>query len=119
MERVASAYQVETFHVYVLTNAIFAEGVEGGSQHSVELRHIPGTTTHLGRICAVNQLSREIAQGQHTVEEAFQILEKIQKTPYSPCPWPPPPAPWAAPLSATCLGATPSMPSPPCSAACC
>ena len=48
MERVASAYQVETFHVYVLTNAIFAEGVEGGSQHSVELRHIPGTTTHLG-----------------------------------------------------------------------
>ena len=86
MERVASAYQVETFHVYVLTNAIFAEGVEGGSQHSVELRHIPGTTTHLGRICAVNQLSREIAQGQHTVEEAFQILEKIQKTPYSPLP---------------------------------
>ena len=30
MERVAAAYQVETFHVYVLTNAIFAEGVEGG-----------------------------------------------------------------------------------------
>ena len=86
MERVAAAYQVETFHVYVLTNAIFAEGVEGGSQHSVELRHIPGTTTHLGRICAVNQLSREIAQGQHTVEEAFQILGKIQKTPYSPLP---------------------------------
>ncbi len=51
MERVASAYQVETFHVYVLTNAIFAEGVGGDSQHSVELRHIPGTTTHLGRIC--------------------------------------------------------------------
>ena len=71
MERVASAYQVETFHVYVLTNAIFAEGVEGGSQHSVELRHIPGTTTHLGRICAVNQLSREIARNAQQTRDYF------------------------------------------------
>lgn len=86
MERVAAAYQAEKFNVYVLTNAIFAVGTERGQERSVELRHIPSTTTHLGRICAVNQLSREIAQGKHTVAEAFQILQSIREVPYSPLP---------------------------------
>ena len=38
MERVAQAYQVEKFNVYVLTNAIFAVGMEQGKERSVELR---------------------------------------------------------------------------------
>ena len=86
MERVARAYRVEKFNVYVLTNAIFAVGTEQGQEHSVELKHVPSTTNHLGRISAVNQLSREIAQGRHTVEEAFQILGRIREIPYSPLP---------------------------------
>ncbi len=86
MERVAQAYHVEKFNVYVLTNAIFAIGMERDRERSVELKHVPGTTTHLGRISAVNQLSREIAQGERTVEEAFEALEKIRKIPYSPLP---------------------------------
>lgn len=86
MERVAQAYHVERFNVYVLTNAIFAVGMEQGQERSVELRHVPSTTTHLGRICAVNQLSREIAQGCYTVEEAFQVLKNAQDIPYSPLP---------------------------------
>ena len=86
MERVAQAYDVKDFNVYVLTNAIFAVGTENGKERSVQLRHIPSTTTHFGRICAVNQLSREIAQGLHTVEEAFQLLRKAQEIPYSPLP---------------------------------
>ena len=86
MERVARAYHAEEFNVYVLTNAIFATGVEQGVERSVELKHIPSTSTHLGRISAVNQLSREIAQGQHTVEEAFRILRRIQTLPFSSLP---------------------------------
>ncbi len=86
MERVARAYHVERFNVYVLTNAIFAVGMEQGQERSVELRHVPSTTTHLGRICAVNQLSREIVQGRYTVEEAFQVLKNAQDIPYSPLP---------------------------------
>ena len=86
MERVAAAYHAEKFNVYVLTNAIFAVGTEKGVEHSVELKHIPSTTTHLGRISAVNQLSREIAEGKHSVEESFRILKQIQKTPYFPLP---------------------------------
>lgn len=86
MERVAQAYRAEEFNVYVLTNGIFAVGREQGRERSVELRHITSTTTHLGRICAVNQLSREIAQGRFTVEEAWQELGHIQQLPYSPLP---------------------------------
>lgn len=86
MERVARAYQVEHLDVYVLTNAIFADGKENGVQRSTRLRYVPSASTHLGRICAVNQLSREIALGLHTVEEAFAQLEEIRTLPYSPMP---------------------------------
>lgn len=86
MERVARAYEIETFNVYVLTNAIFATGIEQGVEHAARLKHIPSTTIHFGRISAVNQLSREIAEGRHTVPEAFRILEKIRAIPYSALP---------------------------------
>ena len=83
MERIAQAYHVEAFNVYVLTNAIFASGVEDGIQHSVKMQYIPSTSTHLGRISAVNQLSREIVQGDRQEAEAFALLEEIRVLPYS------------------------------------
>lgn len=86
MERVAGAYHAERFSVYVLSNAIFANGTEHGVEHAAQLKHIPSTSIHFGRISAVNQLSREIVQGKHTVQEAFAILEKIRAIPYSPLP---------------------------------
>lgn len=86
MERVAKAFKMDDFNAYVLTNAIFVKGVEQGVQRLVELKHVPSTTTHFGRIAAVNQLSREIARGRRTVEEAFSILNEIRKIPYSPLP---------------------------------
>lgn len=86
MERVAKAYHVDKFDVYVLTNAIFANGVEGGVARSTALKHIPSTTIHFGRISAVNQLSREIVQGKYTVEEASERLQEIKELPYSTIP---------------------------------
>ncbi len=86
MERVARAYEIDTFDVYVLTNAIFATGIERGVEHAARLKHVPSTTIHFGRIMAVNQLSREIAQGRHTVAEAFGILEGVGDMPYSALP---------------------------------
>ena len=86
MERVATAYEIDTFNVYVLTNAIFATGVEQGVEHAARLKHVPSTAIHFGRISAVNQLSREIVQGRHTVEEAFAVLEQVRDMPYSTLP---------------------------------
>ena len=86
MERVAKAYHAEEFNVYVLTNAVFAVGVENGTERRMELKHVPASSIHFGRICAVNQLSREIAEGKHTVEEALARLEEIRNLPYSSLP---------------------------------
>lgn len=86
MERVARAYEIDAFDVYVLTNAVFATGVEQGVEHAARLKHVPSTTIHFGRITAVNQLSREIVEGKHTIEEAFQILEEVKALPYSTLP---------------------------------
>ncbi|MEG1699506.1 MAG: threonine/serine exporter family protein, partial [Oscillospiraceae bacterium] len=60
MERIAKAYHAENFHVYVLTNGIFASIDDEGSTVNSEIRHIPFTTMHMGRIAALNDLSRNI-----------------------------------------------------------
>lgn len=86
MERVAQAYEIPDFRVYVLTNAIFAACGSGPDARISELRHVPSATIHLGRICAVNQLSREIAEGRHTPEEALKELSRIRELPYASLP---------------------------------
>lgn len=86
MERTARACDIEGFDVYVLTNSIFVTATQDGVSRSTTFRYVPGTTVHLGRIMAVNQLSREIAEGRHTSEEAFARLEDIRAIPYSPLP---------------------------------
>lgn len=86
MERVARAYHADQFNVYVISNAIFANGVENGIKHTTQLKHIPSTSIHFGRISAVNQLSREIVAGEHSVEEAFERLGQVKTLPYSPLP---------------------------------
>ena len=83
MERIAASYHMETFHVYAISNGIFACGTENGVAHTAEIRHVPLAPVHLGRVAAVNQLSREIAQGKHTVPEAFAQLRKIESLPFT------------------------------------
>ena len=83
MERVARAYGVEEYDVYVLSNAIFANAVENGEHIESKLKFVPGSTMHLGRVDAINQLSREIAMGRYTVEEASTRLREITKIPYT------------------------------------
>ena len=58
MEIMAASFHLREFHVYVLTNGIFASA---GTAEMSEVRNVPTRTTHLGRGAAVNQLSRQIA----------------------------------------------------------
>lgn len=83
MERIAAAYDAEDFHVYVLTNAIFSSGTVNGVPQNTKLRFVPDSTIHMGRISALNQLSREIVSGQHTVEDAHAKLEQIRRLPFA------------------------------------
>ncbi len=59
MEIMARSFHLREFHVYVLTNGIFASA---GTAEISEVRNVPVRTTHLGRVAAVNELSRHIAQ---------------------------------------------------------
>ena len=53
MERVAKAYHAEEFNVYVLTNAVFAGGKENGVEKRMELKHVPSSSIHFGRILSL------------------------------------------------------------------
>lgn len=62
IEHILAAFQVREYHIYVLSNGIFATLDEQREDSSVALRHVPAAAIHLGRVAAVNELSREIAQ---------------------------------------------------------
>ena len=47
MEIMAASFHLREFHVYVLTNGIFASA---GTAEMSEVRNVPTRTTHLGRV---------------------------------------------------------------------
>lgn len=59
--RIIESFGISDYNVYVLSNGIFATVDEKGEHPSVSVRDLPMGTMHLGRIAAVNALSREIA----------------------------------------------------------
>ena len=81
MERIARAYGGMDFHVYVLTNGIFASVDDAGSVRHAEVRHVREGDVHLGRVVAVNALSREIVAGTVSMEAAFLRLADIRALP--------------------------------------
>ena len=71
MEIMARSFHLREFHVYILTNGIFASA---GTAEISEVRNVPVRTTHLGRVAAVNELSRQIAAGGLTLAAAVAGL---------------------------------------------
>lgn len=110
MQLVAKAYGIPGFQVYVLANGLFvsmqeegrtitrpvesgdAAGQEQlfGQEHlasrahlASQVRYVPLSSVHLGRVAAVNNLSREIVAQKYTVEEASRKIEQIDKLPFT------------------------------------
>ena len=81
MEIMARSFHLREFHVYVLTNGIFASA---GTAEISEIRNVPNRTIHLGRVDAVNELSREIAAGEMTLDEAESRLVMARRIPFPP-----------------------------------
>lgn len=81
MEHMAKAYQVCDLHIYTLSNGIFVTMHDEHCVRSTEIKHIPLNIVHIGRITAVNQLSREITEGKYSLDEAFDRLHEIEKLP--------------------------------------
>jgi uncharacterized membrane protein YjjP (DUF1212 family) len=79
---ILEAYKIEEYDVYVLSNGIFASANEDMADACSMVRHVPLGTTHLGRIAALNQLSREICAHRCTVEEAWDKLNRSAGIPF-------------------------------------
>lgn len=110
MQLVAKAYGIPGFQVYVLANGLFVSmqeegrtitrpvesGDAAGQEHlfgqehlasrahlASQVRYVPLSSVHLGRVAAVNNLSREIVAQKYTVEEASRKIEQIDELPFT------------------------------------
>lgn len=83
MEIMAKSLGVNDFHGYVLTNGLFTSMGAAGGQPA-QVRSVPASSVHLGRVEAVNALSRRIAGGQVPLEQAYEELQRIRCMPCAP-----------------------------------
>lgn len=71
---VLAAYHVPSYHIYVLSNGIFA----GVPHHSV-VRHVSFGDVNLEKISLLNQLARDISAGQYGLREVRIRLEECKR----------------------------------------
>lgn len=81
MDRICRYYGLESGSAFVLSNGIFMTAGNERENFFAKVQHIPVSGTHLDKVTAVNQLSREIEQGSYTVEAAAAELERIRTMP--------------------------------------
>lgn len=84
MERICGHFGVASGNFFVLSNGIFATGdqesnSEGGQYAKV--KHIPVKGAQLDKVVAVNQLSREVAEGRYSIGQTEEKLEEIRRMP--------------------------------------
>lgn len=79
--RICRYYGVDTSDVFTLSNGIFVTAGDAREQYFAKVQHIPVRGSNLGRVAAVNQLSREIEEGRYTIEEVGTRLETIRVMP--------------------------------------
>lgn len=80
---ILEAYEIKDYDVYVLSNGIFASANENTEDACSMTRHVPLGKTHLGRIAALNQLSREICSHECSLIDAWTRLDECKNIPVS------------------------------------
>lgn len=86
MQRICESYGVTTWDSFVLSNGMFvtSEYHEGGSERThffAKVRQISVGKTNLAKVHAINQLSREIADGVVSLPEARERVLAIREMP--------------------------------------
>ena len=78
---ILTAYNITNCDVYVLSNGIFASANENTDDACSVIRHVPLGSVHLGRIAALNQLSRELCAKECSLEDAKERLKECKSIP--------------------------------------
>ena len=81
IERICQHYGVNSENEFVLSNGIFITAGDDKERFFAKVEHIPVSGTHLDKVVAVNQLSREIVRGKYTVAEARAEIARIKAEP--------------------------------------
>lgn len=81
MDRICRHYGIGSGNFFVLSNGIFTTSGNAGETIYAKVQHIPVRGSHLNRVAAVNQLSREIEKGLYTIEEVQARLTEIRTMP--------------------------------------
>lgn len=84
MNRICRHYGIKSGSQFVLSNGIFTTAGNENEKFFAKVQHIPMSGTHLDKVTAINQLSREIEEGHYTVGGAMARLEKIRNAPGKP-----------------------------------
>lgn len=79
--RICHYYGVDSCSVFTLTNGIFLTAGSETDPYFAKVKHSTVGKSHLGKVAAINQLSREIEEGRYTVEEVAQKLKEIEAMP--------------------------------------
>lgn len=84
MERISTHYGATKRNFFVLSNGIFTTGSDSGSERYANVEYIPLRGAQMDKIVKINQLSRDIAKGGYSLEEARAKVEEIRKSPAKP-----------------------------------
>lgn len=79
--RILEAYGIEDYHVYVVSNGIFATVHEEREDRGSMVRFVPLGRVSLEKVTFLNQLSREICNHEYSVAEAYGRLEQCCRMP--------------------------------------
>lgn len=83
MEKIAAAYGAQNYTVYVVSNGVFATVGMGDASYQTQVQNAPLAPVHLGRVAAVNSLSRRITQGELSLEEATKQMRAVWDIPFT------------------------------------
>lgn len=81
IDRICRHYGVKSGNAFVLSNGIFITAGSEKEGYFAKVQHIPVSGTHLNRVAAVNQLSREMEEGRYTIWQLKEALESIKSMP--------------------------------------
>ena len=79
--RILEAFGLDDFDAYVLSNGIFASANESREDACSVVRYVPLSATHLGKLAALNQLTRDICNHKCSISEASERLKQCKKIP--------------------------------------
>ena len=79
--RICNRFHVQYVDTFILSHAIFVSAENGMEEAYTKVKQVPLSSSHLGIVAEVNELSREIEEGLVSIEEASERLRRIDGMP--------------------------------------